>query len=124
MAAGVLAGMAAILLAAPAYAFQQQAPRPALTAEEAIARQEVALERSLGIGCRPAEEDEILVCAPLNRGGIPFPEEEGKRKPLIAGEPAGAAAAMAAGGGCCGAKGGLDVLKIGKVAGKVLGKIF
>jgi hypothetical protein len=113
----------ALVLASPAYAFQQtpQAP-PALTAEAMIARQETALERSLGIGCI-REEGEITVCAPLNRGGIPYEKVEGERVRLIAGEvnPAGPISEL---GSCCGPRGGLDVIKMGKVAGKIIGKIF
>jgi hypothetical protein len=117
-------GLAALFLVAPAYAFQP-APAlvPAFTAEEAIARQEVALERSLGIGCR-REEGEIVVCAPLNRGGIPFPEELGERKRLIAGEPASAGDALSAGTTGCtdrhaGCGGYVDFLRTGKVLYKI-----
>ena len=117
----IAAGLAASLLAAPAYAFQQ-APQPPLAAEAAIARQEATLERALGIGCH-REEGEIVVCAPLNRGGIPYPEEEGKRERLIPGE-VNRAGPISDIGSCCGARGGLDVLKMGKVAGKILDKIF
>ena len=117
-------GLTALFLAAPAYALQP-APAPALTAEEAIARQEVALERTMGIGCR-REEGEIVVCAPLNRGGIPFPEEEGERKRLIAGEPPSAVAAMGSGGTRCSTigpmqncSGGVDLFQTGSVLFKI-----
>ena len=119
-------GLAALLLAAPAYAFQPApAPAPALTAEAAIAQQEVGLERAMGIGCR-REEGEIVVCAPLNRGGIPFPEEVGKRKRLIAGEPPSAVAAMGSGGTRCSTigpnqncSGGVDLFRAGSVLFKI-----
>lgn len=114
-----------LFLASPVYAFQQtpQSPaRPALTAEEMVAKQEAGLERTMGIGC-VREEGEIVVCAPLNRGGIPWEEEEGKRVRLIPGEvnPTGPISEL---GSCCGAHGGLDMIKMGKVAGKIIGKIF
>jgi hypothetical protein len=94
----------------------------ALGADEAVARQRDGLRKTMGLGCI-REEGEIVVCAPLARGGIPFPEEEGARKRLIAGEinDPGAISHI---GSCCGGHSGLDVLKIGEVAGKILGKIF
>jgi len=97
-------------------------PDAAVNADEALTRQRDALRKTMGLGCI-REQGEIVVCAPLARGAIPFEEEPGKRRRLIAGEinDPGEISQL---GSCCGAHGGLNVLAIGEVAGKILGKIF
>jgi hypothetical protein len=124
MAAALAAGSAAFLVATPARALQV-APQPPLTAEQAIARQQATLERTLGIGCA-REQGEIVVCAPLGRGAVEFPDEEGARRRLVAGEPPGAAAALDAGRTGCpnvgashNCRGGLDVFRAANVLYKL-----
>jgi hypothetical protein len=93
-------------------------------AEQAVAKQKEGLRRTMGLGCH-REEGEIVVCAPLNRGSIPFPEEEGKRRRLVAGEvnPAGPISDL---GSCCGGNhgAGIDLLAVGSALKKGLEKIF
>ena len=97
------------------------AAEPILTAERAIQNQRDQLRGAAGIGCQRGE-GEIVVCG---RGGDPdmFPDEPGQRQRLIAGEAPAAGAAVAL-GTCCQPRGGIDLLRIGSVVAKGLGRIF
>ena len=96
--------------------------QPPPTAEDAIRRQRDGLLEAAGIGCRRGGED-IVVCAPGGGARPVFPEEPGARRQLVAGE-APVARSAADLGGCCAARRGLDVLRIGTVVAKGLGRIF
>ena len=110
-----------LLAAAAAEAVAASPGTGQITAEEAIRRQRDGLRRAAGIGCQRGA-DEIVVCG---RGGerLAFPEEPGRRERLVAGEPPRAAAAAQL-GACCQPRGGIDVLGLGSVVAKGLGKIF
>jgi hypothetical protein len=124
MAKSRIAGAFMLAAAAtPASAFQGPVDAP-VNAEEAVANQKESLRRTMGLGCH-REEGEIVVCAPLNRGSIPFPEEEGKRRRLVSGE-VNSAGPISNLGSCCGGNhgAGIDLLAVGSALKKGLEKIF
>ncbi|HZG10326.1 MAG TPA: hypothetical protein VEZ70_15255 [Allosphingosinicella sp.] len=124
MAKSRIAGVLVLAaLATPAAAFQGPVNAP-VSAEEAVAKQKESLRRTMGLGCN-REEGEIVVCAPLGRGDIPFPEEEGKRRRLVAGE-VNSAGPISDLGSCCGGShgAGIDLLAVGSALKKGLEKIF
>ena len=85
-----------LAMAATALAAIQAPAAPPASAEEALARQQAGLKRSLGLDCDRGGEGEIVVCGRQgpdpNRLPLPVPPEPGARNP---GEPADPSAALA-----------------------------